>query len=40
MKVPSFKKEVDKIRLENTNKWQLEDKSKAKLKVVGKPLAL
>ena len=40
MKIPSLKKEVDKVRSGNTNEWRWEDESKAKVKVVGKALAL
>ena len=40
MKIPSFKEEIDKVKSENTNKWRWEDGSEAKVKVVGKALAL
>lgn len=40
MKVLSFKEEINKIRSEKINKWQWKDGNKAKIKVVGKALAL
>lgn len=39
MKVPSFKEEIEKVRFGIINKWQWEDESEAKVKVISETLA-